>query len=264
MNRLAICAVFSLLVHVAFERGLELLPEQEPKATEPRIIEVRVIEPPPQPIVEPPPPPPPVVPPPPVPASAPAKAAAPAKAEPAAPRPTQVPHIAAPAQRAGDAGIGGAAGTTTAKRRSSTAAIWTAISRPGGNGTGAEAAAVTARAAARWWPRGGSAIKQHEWDIGAFEATKLPLPQGLLRQVHARSDRRRRRRHGHPQSDRRRGRPRARTWLIATDKLPNQVAKSADRRAPRLPVHAGREDGHPVPVRIRGFGIRFVLEFPGP
>jgi len=255
--RLAICAVFSLVVHVAFERGLELLPELDPSQPELRTIEVRVIEPPPPVVV----PPPPVVEPPPIvpPAAVPAKAAPAKAAEPSAPPPTQVPHVAATAPETATPDPAALKSDATDDQvfnggdLSSSSGGGGHGSGTGGNGHGSGGGAIIPAAK----PSTGSE------PIGAFEATKMPLPQGRCfgkytpEATAAGTE-------GTVTLDLIVGEDGRVRDIVATDKLPNGLTESAIAALRDCRFTPGEKDGHAVPVRIRGFKIHFVLQTAGP
>lgn len=244
-GRLAVCAVASLAVHFALGRVLETLPPR-PAAPERRIVTVRVVEPPP-PAPEPepikPPEPPPPAPPPPL------------KVVHERPR----PHENAPVRRDAtpvDTPPVDHPPTTTDTTTTpvfgvtmgSTSQASSGPAMPVGNTT---RAAPTAPAAA--------APRPLAEPVAAVEVTRMPLPLGVCPGKY--TDEARTAavegvvvldvtidEHG-----------RARDFTVVAG-LPHGLTRAAIEAVTACRFSPGERDGQPVPVRVRGYKVRFLLQ----
>ncbi len=255
--RLAICAVISLVAHFVIERGLDLLPDEEPVVVA-HTIEIQIITPPPaaapppleppplEPVPEPPKPvlptpvPPPQVPPPRTPTPPPAT---PTTAPPTPdPRPPTNPVAATDSH---DETVFGA-------DMSSSSQTGTGPAVPRGN-TMQPSAPTSGSAAATPKP-----LPAGE-PIGAYEATKMPLPQGRCfgkytpEATAAGTE-------GTVIMDLTVGEDGRAREIHVTGALSNGLTESAVAALTACRFTPGEKDGHAVPVRIRGFKIRFVLQ----
>ncbi len=239
-TRLAICAVLSLCVHFALARGLEHLParvDQKP----PQKVEVRVIEPPP--------PPPPEEP----------KPEEPKPEEPKPivhdiPKAQPVHHAPAVATVAKDSPAPDhpAFQQDTSEEpvfgvnMNSTSTVGTGPAMPVGN---------TLKPA----PQGsGAPVKALAEPIAAAEATKLPLPQGrcfgkYTEEAKAAGV------EGTVVLDIIVGEDGKVRDISVAQGLPNGLTEAAIKALKQCQFSPGERDGKPVPVKVRGFKIRFVL-----
>jgi len=240
--KLAVCALGSVVFHVALERGLEHLPPRQDPAQD-RKVTIQVVEPPPR---EPPPPLPPEPEKPPEPTPPKVVHEAPS------PHPVKAPAVAAIAK---DLPPPEHPAVTTDTQdepvfgvsMSSTSATGTGPAMPVGNTT--RAPTNTGSAAA---PK---ALAQ---PVAAFEATKMPLPQGrcfgkYTDEARAAGD------EGTVVLDLvvdETGRARE---IHATQPLPHGLTEAAIKALEDCRFTPGEKDGKPVPVKIRGFKIHFVL-----
>ena len=238
-TRIAICLVLSLLVHFGLAQGLERLPAREPFKP-PQRVEVRVIEPaPPPPPEEPKPEEPKPEEPKPVPHEIPK--AQPFHAPTVATVPKDTPAPDQPAfQQNTDEPVYGV-------NMSSTSTVGTGPPVPVGN--------TLAPAAAQ-----GSAAPHHAAPapISAAEATKLPLPQG--RCVGKYTDEAKVAGvEGTVVLDLIVGEDGKVRDISVMQGLPNGLTDAALKAIKACQFSPGERDGKPVPVKIRGFKIRFVL-----
>ncbi len=268
MNRLAACAVISVLAHFGFARALELLPP-EVAVSAPRVIEIQVVS------LPPPPPPPvdpvPVVPPPvsPPPTPTPPLATTP----PPAAIPSAHPHEAAPAPPQGHVAHVAAVASDTPVPEQPAVVTDTGPEQvfqggdmsssstggtgpPGSTGTGTGAGAGPATGPVTPGHGGGG---HGDGPIAEYEATRMPLPQGrcfgkytpeataagtegtVVLDLVVGED-------GHTKE------------IVATSKLPNGLTQSAIAALRECQFSPGEKDGKPVAVKIHGFKIRFVLQ----
>lgn len=233
-RRLAICIVLSLLAHFGIARGLENLPPRAPLAP-PTRVEVRVIEPPP-PEEKPPEP----------------------KPEEPKPIPHEMPHsrpVHAPtvATVAKDSPAPDQPAFQQDTTEEPVYGYNLASSSPVGNGPEVPAGNTTKAA-----PTGQAAPKPLAEPVAAAEVTKLPLPEAqcfgkyteealaagvegmVIMDVIVGED-------GHVRS------------VEVTQKLPNGLTEAALKALKDCKFTPGERDGKRVPVRIRGFKVRFVL-----
>jgi protein TonB len=240
-RKLAVCAVLSIVTHFAIARALDLLPEQE-KRDEPRKIDIRVV---PAPPVEPPPepekPPEPVPPPPQETHEAPKPRAV--KAPTVAPVAKDAPPPDHPAVVTND--------TTTETpvfgvNLESTSSVGKGPAMPTGNTTKAE-------------PGPGSAsAKTLAAPIAAFEATKMPLPQGRCFGKYT-DEARAAGIEGTVVLDLIVGEDGRVRDVQVVSGLANGLTEAAVAALRDCRFSPGEKDGKAVPVRVRGFKIRFVL-----
>jgi protein TonB len=240
-GRLAICAIASIAGHLAFARGLDYLPAR-PRPPEPRIATVRVIEPP-APAPEPVKPPEPARPPEPI---------KPVVHE--RPRPQDAPvarHDVTPVDTPPVDHAPATADTTTAPvfgvTMESTSQAGTGPAMPVGNTIRAAPAAPPA-----------APVKPLAEPVAAVEVTRMPLPQGRCAGKYTEEARAFATEgvvvldlivdeHG-----------RARD-ITVVEGLPHGLTQAAIEALRTCPFTPGERDGQPVPVRIRGFKIRFVM-----
>jgi periplasmic protein TonB len=240
-RRLVICAIASVAGHFAFARTLDHLPANVAPPAPPRIVQVHVIEPP---IPEPPPEPPPPEPP---------------KPEPVKPQVHERPRDHAPVAKHDAPPVDtppvehppNTTDTTTTPvfgvTMESTSQTGTGPAMPVGN---------TTRPAPTAAP--GAAVKPLAAPVAAVEVTKMPLPQGrcagkytdeaLAAAVE-----------GVVVLDLivdERGRARD---ITVVEGLPHGLTQAAIAAITACSFTPGEKDGVAVPVRLRGFKIRFVL-----
>lgn len=240
--RLGICALASIAGHLAFARGLDYLPAR-PQTTE-RIVTVRVVEPPA-----------------PAPEPEPVKPPEPPKPEPVKPivheRPRQhdapvAKHDAAPIDTPPVDHPPATTDTTTTPvfgvTMESTSQAGTGPAMPVGNTTHA---APTVPSAAP--------VKSLAEPVAAAEVTKMPLPQGRCAGKYTEEARAAATEgvvvldlivdeHG-----------RARD-ITVVEGLPHGLTQAAIEALRACTFTPGERSGQPVPVRIRGFKIRFLME----
>lgn len=241
--RLAVCVVGSVLVHFALSRGLDELPAY--RLPVPRKIEVTVVEPPPQP------PPEPEKPPEPQPAPKPAVHEAPRPHAVPAARPAEVPKDTPPPDHppvttdTTDEPVFGAT-------MESTSAVGTGPAVPIGNTT--RVAPETGSGAA--------APKPLAEPVAAFEATKMPLPEGRCSGKYT-DDARAAGVEGTVVLDLTVGADGRATDIHVTSRLGHGLDEAAIAALRGCHFTPGEKDGKPVPVKIRGFKIQFVLQEAG-
>ena len=240
--RLMICAIASIAGHVAFAWGLDRLPRREDQPPEPRIVQVRVVEPPP-----PAPEPEPVKPPEPPPPEPPR----PQVHERPRPRPTQAvkqdvtPVDTPPVDHP----------TTTDTATTPVFGVTMESTSQGGNGP-AMPVGNTTRPAAAAAP--GAAVQPLVEPVAAVEVTRMPLPRGRC---------------ANKQTDAagaaagiegvvvldlivdEHGRTRD---ITVVEGLPNGLTEAAIAAVKACLFTPGERNGQPVPVRVRGFKYRFV------
>lgn len=241
-GRLAVCAVASLGVHFALGRVLDTLPPR-PDAPERRIVTVRVVEPPPPPAPEPEPVKPPEPPPPP-----PVKVVH-------EPRPRDVAPVRRDATPVDTPPVDQPPATTETTTTpvfgvtmGSTSQAGSGPAMPVGNTT---RAAPTAPAAA--------APRPLAPPVAAVEVTRMPLPLGVCPGKY--TDEARTAavegvvvldvtidEHG-----------RARDFTVVAG-LPHGLTQAAIAAVTACRFSPGERDGQPVPVRVRGYKIRFLLQ----
>ena len=242
--RLGICAIASFVGHLAFARGLDYLPPRAP-VDDRRIVTVRVVEPPaPAPEPEPIKPPEPARPPEPV---------KPVVHE--RPRPHDAPvarHDATPVDTPPVDHPPTTTDTTTTPvfgvTMESTSQAGNGPAMPVGNTTHP---APTAPASA--------AVKPLAQPVAAVEVTRMPLPQGRCAGKYTEEARAAATEgvvvldlivdeHG-----------RARD-ITVVDGLPHGLTQAAIEALRACSFTPGERDGQPVPVRVRGFKIRFLMQ----
>ncbi|MBV8759774.1 MAG: TonB family protein [Deltaproteobacteria bacterium] len=241
--KLAICVVGSVVFHVALKRGLDHLPPRHDPARDQKVT-IQVVEPaPPAPPPEPPPEP--EKPPEPTPEKI-------IPHESPAPHPVKAPQLAAVAK---DSPPPDHPAVTTDTQdepvfgvsMSSTSPTGTGPAIPVGNTTRAPANTGSAAPA-----------KPLAQPVGAFEATKMPLPQGrcfgkYTDEARAAGD------EGTVVLDLvvdETGRARE---IHVTEGLPHGLTEAAIKALQDCRFTPGEKDGQAVPVKIRGFKIHFVL-----
>jgi periplasmic protein TonB len=244
-ERLAVCALASVAAHLAFRWWLGYLPERA-DTLPPPVVQVRVVEPPP-PVPEPPP--------------EPVKPPEPPKPEPPKPqvherpRPHDAPvvaHDTPPVETPPVDHPPATTDTTTTPvfgvTMESTSQAGTGPAMPVGNTTHPAPTAAP-----------GTQVKPLAQPVAAVEVTKMPLPQGRCSGKYtdeARSaavegvvvldlivDE-----HG-----------RARD-ITVVEGLPHGLTQAAITALTACTFTPGEKDGQPVPVRVRGFKIRFLLQ----
>ena len=241
-NKLVICVVGSVIAHVAIARALEALPRHEDKLP-PHKIEIRVVpappvEPPPEPekLPEPPPPPPkqqPLDP--------------PKQKQVHAPTVEPVAHDTPPPEHDAlttttDTPVFG----VTMESTSSSGGI----AMPVGNTTKAQPGSGSAAPASQ---------KALATPVAAFEATKMPLPQGRCFGKYT-DEARTAGLEGTVVLDLIVGEDGHVRDVQVVSGLDHGLSASAVAALRDCTFTPGEKDGKPVPVRIRGFKIRFVLD----
>jgi protein TonB len=242
-RRLAVCAVVSVAGHLAFAHGLDYLPARA-TAPEQRIVAVRVIEPPPAPEPEPEPPKPLEPPKPPEPVK-------PVVHERPQPRAPAVQHDAPPV----DTPPTDHAPVTTDTQTTPVFGITMESTSQGGSGPAMPVgnttrAAPTAPATA--------AVKPLAAPVAAIEVTKMPLPLGRCAGKYT-DEARAAATEGVVVLDLivdERGRARD---ITVVDGLPHGLTQAAIAALTACSFTPGERNGQPVPVRVRGFKIRFVM-----
>jgi TonB family protein len=241
-RRLAICAIASVAGHLALGRGLDALPPR-PQTPEQRIVTVRVVEPP-----APTPEPEPVRPPEPAMAPAPVKPVVHERPRPHAPaaRPDAAPVDSAPVDHppvATDTTTSPVFGVTM----ESTSQAGTGPAMPIGNTTHAAPTAPAAQ------------VKPLAEPVAAVEVTRMPLPIGVCPgkytvEAHAAAtegvvvldvtiDE-----HGQVRD------------VTLVQGLPHGLTEAAIAAVTSCRFTPGERNGQPVPVRVRGYKVRFVME----
>ena len=242
-RRLAICAVVSVAGHLVLARGLDYLPRQADTPPPPQIVQVQVIQP-----AVPDPPPEPVKPP------------EPAKPEPAKPEVHERPRAREPVAQHRDVPpvdtppVDHPPTTTDTTQTpvfgvtmESTSQAGTGPALPVGNTT---RAAPTQTAA--------GPVRPLAEPVAAVEVTRMPLPQGRCAgkytdEAHAAAV------EGVVVLDLivdERGSARD---ITVVEGLPHGLTQAAIAALTACAFTPGEKDGRPVPVRVRGFKIRFVL-----
>jgi protein TonB len=253
-NKIIICAVISVGGHLLFGTLLEQLPERDHEAIKPPLV-VRVIEPPPPEPVKPEPPPPP--PPEPTPTVAPPVAKPVAHPRPATPPPTTPPP---PVDNPPPPTTVPATGPATTNQP--VFGVSMESTTGGGNGPAMKVGNTTAPSApATGAPKTAGDGGGHDAStpVPAYEVTKMPLPRGrcagtytdeakaaavegvvvLDLTVDAT---------GHTRD------------IKVVEGLPHGLTEAAVAALKACTFDAGERDGAAVPVRVRGFKIRFVLD----
>ena len=242
-RRLAICAIASVAGHLAFARGLDHLPPR-PRTPERQIVTVRVVEPP-------------ATAPPPEPVKPPEPARPP---EPAKPVVHERPRSQAPVARHDAPPVDtppvdtppATADTTTTPvfgvTMQSTSQAGTGPAVPVGNTTRPAPTAPTA-----------AAVKPLAEPVAAALVTRMPLPQGRCSGTYT-DEARAAATEGVVVLDLivdERGRARD---ITVVEGLPHGLTQAAIAALAACPFSPGERDGQPVPVRVRGFKIRFVMQ----
>jgi protein TonB len=250
LGKLLVCAAASAVLHVAIERGLELLPAHVDEA--PAKIVIRVVEPPrkaepvPEPLPEPPKPPEPVPEPP--------------KATPKvvheAPRPNPV-HAPIAAVQPHDVPPPDHAPTTTDTTDEPTFGVTMESTSTGGRGPVVPVGNTT-----RVQPGTGSAspqLKPLAEPVAAFAATKMPLPQGRCFGKYT-DEARAAGVEGVVVLDLIVGEDGKAREIKVVEGLGHGLTEAAVAALRECRFSPGEKDGIAVPVRVRGFKIRFVLQ----
>lgn len=242
-TKLAICAVASIVFHIALKRGLDHLPPHKDPPID-RKVAIQVIEPPPPPPPEPLPPPEPEKPPEPTPSKI--------VHEAPTPHPVKAPVVAAVAKDLPPPDHPAVTTDTTDEpvfgvSMSSTSPTGTGPAMPVGNTT-------------RVAPNTGSAAqpKPLAAPVAAFEATKMPLPQGrcfgkYTEEAKTAGD------EGTVVLDLIVGEDGNVREVKVVEGLPHGLTEAAVAALKECRFSPGEKDGKPVPVKIRGFKIHFVL-----
>jgi TonB family protein len=242
--KLAVCAIGSVVFHLALKRGLDHLP---PRHDPPRDQKIAIQ------VIEPPPPPPPAVEPPPEPAKPEPPPPVPPKITQApTPRPVKAPQLAPVAKDTPPPDHPAVTTDTTDEpvfgvSMSSTSPVGTGPAVPIGNTT-------------RVAPNQGSAAqpKPLAAPVAAFEATKMPLPQGrcfgkYTDEAKAAGD------EGTVVLDLVVGEDGRVREVQVVEGLPHGLTEAAVAALKQCRFSPGEKDGKAVPVKVRGFKIHFVL-----
>jgi protein TonB len=237
-HKLAICAVISISAHYALERGLHHLPKRVDKPR-PQQISVRVIEP------EPP--------------KEPEKPPEPPKPEPKQPVATipkaQPVHAISVAPVAKDAPPPDHPAVQTDATSSDTPVFGVTMQSTSQQGGAPMTTGNTLSPAAG----AGSAAKPLAQPVAAFEATKLPLPQGRCFGQYT-DEARAAGLEGTVVLDLTVDETGKARDIIVVTGLDHGLSDAAKKALLACRFTPGEKDGKPVPVRIRGFKIEFVLQ----
>jgi protein TonB len=243
-TRLLVCAVGSVLFHYGLERGLEQLPPLGVAPPPPQKIEVQVIEPEKEPPPEPP---------------------KPEEPKPIAPEPKPVPHEVPHAQPAHASQVAAVSRDTPPPEHpavttdttdepvygvnmSSTSTVGTGPQMQVGNTMKPAPAAASS-----------APVKPLAEPIAAAEATKLPLPQGQCFGKYT-DDARAAGVEGTVVLDLIVGEDGHVRDVRVAQGLPHGLSEAAVAALRDCRFTPGERDGKPVPVRVRGFKIHFVLD----
>lgn len=241
--RLVACAVLSIVGHLVLREALEELPAR-PAPAAARPLAIRIVDPPP-------PPPPPEPPPPPPPPKPP---------EPDRPKPVHERPRVRPVQPALRAEAPREApsldATPTAADTTPTPVFGVTMSSTSQGGTGP---AVPVGNTTRPAPAGRGDSKPLLAPAAAFEVTKLPVPQGRCSGAYTEA-----------------ARAAAIEGTVILDLIVDETGRARDiavvqglghglteaaiAALSRCRFTPGEKDGAPVPVRVRGFKIRFLME----
>lgn len=245
-SRLLVCAVISVVAHVAVERWLQRLPPGAEFAT-PRKVEIRVLmPPPPDPTPEPPKPaePPPAQPPPRVvhervrkPVVAEQQAETPKSTE--APPPDHPPITT-------DTSATPVFGVTM----ESTSQAGTGPAMPVGN---------TVRPRPGQQPVADAPVKALAAPVAAYQVTKMPLPEGRCTAKYT-EEAREAADEGTVILDLIVGEDGRTREITVVQGLPHGLDKAAIAALKSCRFTPGEKDGRPVPVRVRGFKVSFYLQ----
>jgi len=241
-RRLWICAIVSVAGHAVLARALDHLPANEAPRAPPPVVQVRVIEPA---IPEPPPEPP---------------RPEPAKPEPPPPQPHERPRPRPPAAARHDVTpvdtppVDHPPATTDTTTTPVFGVTMESTSQAGAGP--AMAVGNTTRPAPAATP--GVAVKPLAAPVAAVEVTRMPLPQGRCAGKYT-DEARAAAVEGVVVLDLivdERGRARD---ITVVEGLPHGLTQAAIAALAACTFSPGEKDGQPVPVRLRGFKIRFVL-----
>jgi TonB family protein len=244
-RRLAICAIVSVVGHLVLAWALDYLPRRE-DTPPPRVVQVHVIEPA-KPAPEPPP--------------EPVKPPEPAKQDPPRPavherprphEPQAVQHDAPPV----DTPPGDHPPTTTDTTTTPVFGVTMESTSQGGSGPAMPVGNTTHPA-----PTGtpGVPVKPLAAPVAAVEVTRMPLPQGRCAGTYT-DDARAAAIEGVVVLDLivdEHGRARD---ITVTSGLSHGLTEAAIAALQACTFTPGEKDGAPVPVRVRGFKIRFLLQ----
>ncbi len=243
-RRLVICAIASIAGHLAFARGLDQLPRRDDPPPRPQAVQVRVVEP-----TPPEPPPEPVKPPEPPPQEPPK----PQVHE--RPRPDQRPAVRRDAPPVETPPVDTPPATTDTTTTpvfgvtmQSTSQAGTGPAMPVGN---------TTRPAPPGTP--GAPVKPLAEPVAAVEVTRMPLPLGRCSGKYT-DEARSAAIEGVVVLDLivdERGRARD---ITVVEGLSHGLTQAAIAALAACSFTPGEKDGKPVPVRLRGFKIRFFLQ----
>jgi len=240
--RLIICAVLSVLAHLAFAAGMARLPRRVDARPRPPVVAIRVVAPPPP---EPPPEPAKPVPPPPrvVPHERPRPrpAATPETPPPATPPPAEVPPEPTPGNGPSTTPVFGVTMESTSQAGNGPAL-------PVGNSVRAPAKREVAPSAA-------PALAP---PVPAYEVTTMPLPQGRCAGRYT-DEARTAGIEGTVVLDLVVGENGRVREVSVVSGLDHGLTAAAITAVKECRFSPGEKDGTPVPVRVRGFKIRFVL-----
>jgi protein TonB len=244
-TKLAICFVGAVVFHVALKRGLDHLPPRHDPPRDQKVT-IQVVEPPPPQVApEPPPEPPKPAEPPPTPPKV-------VPHEAPTPHPVKAPQLAAVAK---DAPPPDHPAVTTDTTDEPVYGVSMSSTSPAGTGP-----AVPVGNTTRVAPNTGSAAepKPLAAPIAAFEATKMPLPQGRCFGKYT-DEARAAGVEGTVVLDLVVGEDGRVTAVKVVEGLPNGLSEAAVAALRQCRFSPGEKDGKPVPVRVRGFKIHFVL-----
>jgi TonB family protein len=240
-RQLAICAVLSIAGHFAFARALDHLPHRDDRSSPP-IVQVHVVEtPPPAPEPEPP------------------KEPEPVKPEPPRPQVHERPRPHAPEVKRDvppvDTPPVDHAPTTTDTTTTPVFGVTMESTSQAGNGPSMPVGNTTHPAPTS---PDGAAVKALAQPVAAVEVTRMPLPMGRCSGKYT-DEARAAAIEGVVVLDLivdERGRARD---ITVVEGLSHGLTKAAITALTACSFTPGEKDGKPVPVRVRGFKIRFVL-----
>jgi protein TonB len=235
--KLLVCAVASIVAHFAIERGLEQLPPHLDKPL-PQQISIRVIEP--EPPKEPEKPPEPKPPEPTETHEAPRTKPIHAPVLSTVPKDSPPPDHPAVQVDTTDEPVFGVNMASTSQGGSTAIAVGNTLKPEAGTGTGA-------------------APKPLAQPVAAFEATKMPLPQSRCFGKYT-DEAKAAGVEGTVVLDLIVGEDGRVRDVQIVQGLPNGLTEAATKALRECRFSPGEKDGKPVPVRIRGFKIQFVLQ----
>lgn len=239
-RRLAICAIASIAGHFAFARGLDYLPRRR-DLPPPQVVQVRVVEPPP---------------PPPAPEPEPPRPPEPVKPEPPRPQVHERPRPRAPEVKHDVAPVETPPIETSTTTETTTAPAFGVTMQS--TSQAASGPAMPTGNTTRPAPTATGAVKPLAAPVAAAEVTRMPMPRGCSGLGKYTDEARAAGVEGVVVLDLvvdEHGRARD---ITVVEGLPHGLTEAAVAALAACPFTPGEKDGAPVPVRVRGFKIRFV------